>query len=235
MDLKITGKFIQGAAVHKIGAGVGAQINAGRVGKAVKKLRAAEIYALDGAAFDARKAYQKKLRARGYNNFTIRGVQYAGAKRAAAAAAAGLLSSATRAVYLLPKQAEYLIRQIKGGLASRLLSTVKRGPSKGWVIAPKGRRGRKLGGLVRRLNTGRLDATRKRTAALAVVRRRDGRGFVVRERGEFLAHITRRPRYRARLAFVRPVAAAFQKALPRRLRATRRRRVKEVSKAMAGF
>lgn len=176
----------------------------GRGAKAAMAIRAETDRALDQAAYKTAFDYKRLMRTRGYNNFSVRGTLYVGKKRAAAAAAQRRISRPVRAIYMLPKQAEYLSRQILGGLGSRRISYVKAEADgvayRGHVIAPEGQRGRKLGGLVRRLK--RTSGIAARSARLAVRPRRDGGdGFVVRERGRFRAWIVPRTFYRPRLTW----------------------------------
>ena len=182
----------------------------GKGARAAKSIAADTDRALDQAAYKTAFDYKRLMRTRGFSNFTVRGTLYVGKKRAAAAAAQRRISRPVRAIYMLPKQAEYLSRQILGGLGSRRISYVKAEADgvayRGHVIAPEGQRGRKLGGLVRRLK--RTSGIAARSARLSVRPRRDGGdGFVVRERGRFRAWVVPRTFYRPRLswaAFLQP-------------------------------
>ncbi len=206
----------------------------GKGAKAAINIKRETDKALDRAAFLTTMDYRQLLRRRGYNNFTVRGALYVGHKKARAAAATRRISKPVRAIYLMVKQAEYLSRQILGGRGSKRLSYVRTAEYEGHVIAPKGQRGRKLGGLVRRLK--KTSGVAARSARLAVVPRRDGGdGHTVREKGRFRGWITPRTFYKPRLqwaSYLRPKLAGHAKLA---IEQAHKRSLKKLARGLVGM
>ena len=207
----------------------------GKGAKAAMSLKRANDRALDNAAYMSMTSYRNMLRRRGYSNFIVRGVRYAGQRAAKQQAAVGQISRPVRAIFLLAKRAEILSRLIRGGRGSKRLSYVRTTEYEGHIIAPEGERGRRLGGLVRRLK--KTSGIAARSARLAVVPRRDGgEGHTIRERGRFRGWLVRQTMYRPGQlqwsSFLRPTFAKHARVA---MEKANRRELKRLAKGLVGM